>query len=60
MDATKEVYFHEYCKTCKYKDKEDWDDPCNDCLAQGYNYDSHKPVEYQKGESNAVSKRNNS
>lgn len=27
----KEVYFHEYCKTCKHRDIEDWKDPCNPC-----------------------------
>ena len=38
----KEVYFHEYCKTCKHRDIEDWKDPCN--------IDSHKPTYYEKDE----------
>lgn len=46
----KEVYFHEYCKTCKHRDIEDWKDPCNPCLANPYNIDSHKPTYYEKDE----------
>lgn len=46
----KEVYFHEYCKTCKYRDIEDWKDPCNPCLANPCNIDSHKPTYYEKDE----------
>lgn len=46
----KEVYFHEYCKTCKYRDIKDWKDPCNPCLANTYNIDSHKPTYYEKDE----------
>lgn len=46
----KEVYFHEYCKTCKHRDIEDWKDPCNPCLANPYNIDSRKPTYYEKDE----------
>lgn len=42
----KEVYFHEYCKTCKYKDVDDVKDPCNECLGEPANLHSHKPVNY--------------
>ena len=44
----KEVYFDQYCKTCKYKDVDDVKDPCNDCLAESCNLHSHKPVNYKK------------
>lgn len=42
----KEVYFHEYCKTCKYKGIEYVKDPCNECLSEPVNLHSHKPVNY--------------
>ena len=42
----KEVYFHEYCKTCKYEDVDDIEDPCNECLSEPANLHSHKPVKY--------------
>ena len=48
--ATKEVYFDEYCKLCKHYDKGAEEDPCFDCLNCGFNYDSHKPVEFEEKE----------
>ena len=44
----KEVYFHEYCKTCEYLNKKMVADPCNDCLDHPYNIDSHKPVHWKE------------
>ena len=46
-DNYKEVYFHEYCETCKFKDVKDTDDPCNECLGEPANLHSHKPVNYK-------------
>ena len=48
----KEVDFKTYCKTCRYYDKKDTDDPCNDCLGEPCNLNSNKPVEYKEKESN--------
>lgn len=45
----KEVYFNQYCSTCKYKDLLESEDPCDECLEYPVNTDSHKPVNY-KGE----------
>lgn len=45
---TKEVYFDEYCGKCKYADLEENEDPCWDCLTQPWNYDSHKPIEFEE------------
>lgn len=42
-----EVYFHEYCKTCKYKEVKDVKEPCNECLSNPVNIDSHKPVKWE-------------
>ena len=50
MDNTKEVFFNVYCSKCVYKDTEETDDPCNDCLAMGYNLDSHKPVRFKEND----------
>jgi len=41
--ADKFVDFYTYCKACKHKDKNENDDPCNDCLNEPVNEDSHKP-----------------
>ena len=49
--ATKEVYFNQYCSTCEYLSADDGVDPCNECLANPSNEDSHKPVNYKKKES---------
>ena len=40
----KEAYFDQYCKSCKHEKLEEKFDPCNECLANGYNLNSHKPV----------------
>lgn len=44
----KEVYFYEHCKTCKYQNKSETDEPCNDCLSNPINTDSHKPVNWEE------------
>lgn len=49
-DQYKEVYFHEYCKTCIHKDDSGSEDPCNECLGTPENLYSHKPVNYKKDE----------
>ena len=44
----KEVYFSEYCKTCKNKDTKESDEPCNTCLNEPAIMYSHKPVKYEE------------
>lgn len=46
----KEVYFHQYCETCKHKDKKDNEEPCFECLDNPINLYSHKPVKYEQAE----------
>ena len=49
----KEAWFWMYCKHCKNSGIKDDEDPCDECLGQPYNEDSHKPVNYiwdEKGE----------
>lgn len=47
-DNYKEVYFHQYCKSCKHFDKTEEEDPCFDCLDEPENLYSHKPVKYEE------------
>lgn len=49
-DDLKEVYFYEYCKTCKHSNLEEKFDPCNECLDEPYNSESQKPVKWEKKE----------
>ena len=44
----KEVYFHEYCEKCEYKDVDEVKDPCNECLSEPDNLYSHKPVKFKE------------
>lgn len=46
--AYKEVYFYEYCKTCKYRAVKNVDEPCNECLSEPTNLNTHRPVKYEK------------
>jgi hypothetical protein len=46
----KEVYFDQYCVTCKHEKLKDHEDPCNECLEHPANVDSHKPVRWERGE----------
>lgn len=45
-----EVYFEKYCKTCKYKKLKETLDPCNECLEECVNINSHKPVYWEDKE----------
>lgn len=47
---TKEVYFNEYCEQCEHSELPAELDPCNMCLTQGWNEDSHKPLYFKKKE----------
>ena len=44
----KEVYFHQYCKSCEHKNLPDTDDICDECLSEPTNLHSHKPVNYKE------------
>lgn len=55
MNDPREVYFDQYCPTCKHSEATESDDPCWDCLSEPMNYDSHKP-QYWEEEKSASSK----
>ena len=40
------VRFDEYCKKCTYAKVPEVEEPCNSCLTQPVNENSHKPVNY--------------
>ena len=43
----KEVFFYKYCPTCEHKNVPPDEDPCNECLTNGKNINSHKPVNWE-------------
>lgn len=47
VNDLKEVYFDRYCPLCKHKDRKEEEDPCDDCLAEPVNANSHKPVNFE-------------
>ena len=48
--AEKEVYFANYCRRCEHWTENEDEDPCNDCLNNPANEDSHKPVNFKEKE----------
>ena len=46
----KEVYFDQYCRKCKYwkENDEGLEEPCNECLSEPINIDSHTPVKFEE------------
>lgn len=46
-DQLKEVYFWEYCPTCKHKKKSGTEEPCNECLENLSNVNSHRPIKWE-------------
>ena len=47
LDKNNEVFFGEYCKTCKYKNYSETDCPCSECIAEPVNLYSHKPIRWE-------------
>ena len=52
--STKIVDFQHWCPKCEHWEKGENEDPCFDCLNQGWNEDSTKPILYKEKMSNAV------
>lgn len=48
--SIKEVRFDHYCKTCQHYNKREDEDPCYECLDQGWNEDSHRPINYKEAD----------
>ncbi len=47
-EIMKEVYFDQYCPTCRYEKYPEKCDPCCECLDSAYNENSHKPVNWKE------------
>lgn len=48
--AYKEVYYHEYCKKCRHEKAPETEEPCDECLSEPINWNTHKPVKYEEKE----------
>lgn len=48
LEHIKEVIYEGYCQKCKYVNIREQDDPCNACLTQNWNVDTHRPVNFKK------------
>ena len=47
---TKEVYFSQYCSDCEFEYTPEENPPCDDCLAEPMNINSHKPTHFKPKE----------
>ena len=44
-----EVRFDLYCRKCKYKQANEYKDPCNECLESPLRANSRCPLYFEKG-----------
>ena len=44
------VEFGTYCKTCKYEELKENEEPCDECLDIPYNEYTNKPVRWEEKE----------
>ena len=44
----KEVRFDLYCSKCKHWKKSEWEDPCDECLHEPSQVDSHRPINFEE------------
>lgn len=47
-DKYKEVYYDQYCSTCKHEKLKEDQYPCDDCLTEPVNLYSHKPIRWEE------------
>lgn len=50
QQAYKEVNFHEYCKKCRHEKVKETETPCDECMTEFLNLNSHRPVKYAEKE----------
>lgn len=48
INQDKEVYFNQYCPLCKSFGLPEDADPCDECLENPVNENSHKPVNFKE------------
>lgn len=56
-DIFREVRFDLYCKTCIHYETKEGEDPCNECLGEGMNEESSKPICYEEADKETLRKR---
>lgn len=49
-DGLKEVYFGQYCPSCKHFGVPEELEPCSECVEVAANVESHKPVRWEEKE----------
>lgn len=42
------VQFDKYCKKCKHYEKDENEEPCDECLSHPTNVWSHKPMKFEE------------
>ena len=47
-DDRRIVDFSKYCKVCKHKEKDESEEPRNECLSEPLNYNTDKPTKYEE------------
>lgn len=47
-ENSQEVYFDQYCPLCRHEKCEETLYPCNECLDEFANVNSHKPVNWEE------------
>ena len=47
---TKEVRYDVYCPKCQHYEKSEAEYPCYECLDQGWNENTHRPIYYEEKE----------
>lgn len=55
--SEKEVYFNKYCYKCEYSKYPEAKDPCDECIAQTVNEDSHKPLYFKQAKKSPAKER---
>ena len=48
IDDLKIVEYDKFCQNCKYKKTTANDEPCEECLSNPVNINTHKPVNYEE------------
>lgn len=46
------VQYDKFCEKCKHFKTDEVDEPCDECLAEPTNDDSHKPVYFKESSQN--------
>ena len=54
--AEKEVYFNKWCPKCRHFKLPENEEPCEECLSNPSQIDSHKPLKFEKGVSDGRKK----